>query len=206
VSGDVPTPPVNLIICTNLRLGDGAIQVLSYNISGAVWQGGADGGLLIVDILRGKSDASPESLYLPNTPAGDTTPATLKYPVADTSHCIVIGRASLTVPPVAGNRPVLEVQKSGPTAGGAVKVDGTNSLLLVVHSVGFNTNTNLQVNVTGVVYIQWYVRSFHGFFDILTNKHLLFRSSAGDSGNYFHFLSALMYVFAMDWSRFWFRL
>jgi len=133
---------------------DGAIQVLSYNISGAVWQGGADGGLLIVDILRCKSDASPESLYLPNTPAGDTTPATLKYPVADTSQCIVIGRASLTVPPVAGNRPVLEVQKSGPTAGGAVKVDGTNSLLLVVHSVGFNTNTNLQVNVTGVVYIQ----------------------------------------------------
>jgi len=137
-------------LCQN----DGAIQVLSYNISGAVWQNGADGGLIIADILRCKSDATAESLYLPNTPTGDPTPATLKYPVVDTSQCTVIARASLTVPPVSGNRSVLELQKSGPTAGGAVKVDGTNSLLLVVHSVGGNTNTNLQVNVTGVVYIQ----------------------------------------------------
>jgi len=66
---------------------DGAIQVLSYNISGAVWQGGADGGLVIVDILRCKNGASASDLYLPNTPTGDPTPATLKDPVADTSKC-----------------------------------------------------------------------------------------------------------------------
>jgi hypothetical protein len=127
--------------------------VLSYNISGAVWQGGADGGLVIVDILRCKNGAGASDLYLPNTPAGDPTPATLKYPVADTSKCTVIGRESLTVPPLIGNRAVLELQKSSPTAG-PVKVDGTHSLLVVVHSVGANTNTNFQLNVTGMVYIQ----------------------------------------------------
>jgi hypothetical protein len=137
--------------------------VLSYDISGAVWQGGADGGLIIVDILEaGDCSANIAQLYLPNPPK-DTTPttssttgvsATVRYPVVDKTKCIFIGRASITVPPRSGNRAMLELQKSVTLdVPGTVHYNGTK-FNVVVHSVGANNDAKFFVNFTVGVVIQ----------------------------------------------------
>jgi len=122
------------------------LEIVSFAISGALWGIGSDGAVVVVDILRVDrgDELAPAKLYIPNNG--------WHFPVVDVRKCNPIGREWVTIPrksPVEGCV-MLGMERVADVSMEIKRAE--HRLVLAVHCVGANNNTNVQLNVIGTVY------------------------------------------------------